>query len=91
MENTGIQIKAKNRLKKNADIDRNSEGSEYDENKADIKKEIELKQAQNVQIDTTKKQRRNQQQYKAELRREYSDEFSERVQYDGNAEKLRQA
>lgn len=45
MENTGIQIKAKNRLKKNADIDRNSEGSEYDENKADIKKEIELKQA----------------------------------------------
>jgi len=87
-ENTGIEVKPKNRLKRNAE----KVNETMQDDKAIVKKEIEVREkqppAETVQIDTTKKRRAE---YKAELRREYYDDLRERNldrQYE-NADKLR--
>lgn len=87
-ENTGIEVKPKNRLKRNAE----KVNETMQDDKAIVKKEIEVREkqppAETVQIDTRKKRRAE---YKAELRREYYDDLRERNldrQYE-NADKLR--
>jgi hypothetical protein len=87
-ENTGIEVKPKNRLKRNAEKVLDAD----QDDKAIVKKEIEVREkvapAETIQIDTTKKRRAE---YKAELRREYYDDLRERNldrQYE-NADKLR--
>ena len=89
-ENTGIELKPKNRLKRNADKDGDNRQSSLEDDKALVKKEIEVreKQAQQtMQIDTTKKRP-----YKGELKcnGDYHDDANLERQYE-NADKLRQA
>ena len=91
-ENTGIELKPKNRLKRNAEKV-SGEGPSQSSSGALVKKEIEVKQsaAETVLIDTSKKQRRAE--YKDELRREQYDYMRERNldRQMENADKLRQA
>ena len=59
-ENTGIELKPKNRLKRNADrqsASQEPEEQDDDDDKALVKKEIEVRQ-QTMQIDTTRKRGR---------------------------------
>lgn len=83
-ENTGIEVKPKNRLKRNAE-----RLNESHDDKAIVKKEIEVRPKQDPvevhQIDTTKKRR---DEYKAELRRDYYDDLRERDRQI-NLDKLR--
>lgn len=89
-ENTGIELQKKNRLKRNAEkVDSHREDGSHQDDKAIVKKEIEVRerQAANAKIDTTAKRRND---YKAELRQEYYEDLMADRRVD-NADKLKQA
>lgn len=89
-ENTGIELKPKNRLKRNIEKERDAS---MEDDKALVKKEIEVREKQQtMQIDTSKKRGRPiKDPYKAEGRTAHSDEFEQSDRLYENAEKLRQA
>lgn len=87
-ENVGIEIAEKKRLKRTAEIVAHDTASHED--KALVKKEIEVKERQQpvtTKIDTTRQRRPD---YKAEMQRDYYEEMISSRQID-NTDKLRQA
>ena len=74
-ENTGIELKPKSRLKRNAEkVDRHDD----EDDKALVKKEIEVRERQQaaadtMQIDTKRRKQAAAASYKAEMRREFEE------------------